>query len=43
MDEIQTTVVGVWIFSGTTQYKVLESDERLPGHTLYGLLALMVT
>ena len=26
LDEIQATVVGVWIFSGTTQYGVLESD-----------------
>ena len=25
LDEIQATVVGVWIFSGTTQYGVLES------------------
>ena len=31
LDEIQATVVGVWIFSGTTQYGVLESD-KLPGY-----------
>ena len=26
LDEFQATVVAVWVLSGTTQYRVLESD-----------------